>query len=502
MPFGNRDLAVDLGTANTLVFERGRGIVVSEPSVIAVDADRGEVYAVGDEAHRMIGRTPATISATRPLRHGVIADFEVTEQMLRYFLRKAQASRWSRPRVVMCVPSGVTEVETRAVEEACLSAGARQVALIEEPIAAAIGAGLQIAEPTGHMVVDIGGGTSEVAVISMGEIVVETSLRLAGYDLDEAIMAYVRRHANLAIGQPSAEEIKIVAGSAYPMPQTVEVEVRGRELLSGLPRTVMLDSDEIREALAEPVQTIVDAVRETLDQTPPELSSDILIHGILLAGGGALLHGLAERLEHGDLDADADRRLAAHLRGGRRRRVARGVRGDRAPRGARPPLRAPPGRALAPHAPIVVRPPENTRVAAMKIRAAVLEEFGEPLAVQERRPRRAGPGEVLVRLAACGVCHTDLYTASGADPSGYAPTVLGHEGAGVVERVGEGVSLARGRATTSSRSSRPSAASASTAGRPAHQPLPRDPRAAGPGLPARRHHAPSRDGEPIRHFMG
>ncbi len=297
MAFGNRDLAVDLGTANTLVFERGRGIVVSEPSVIAVDADRGEVYAVGDEAHRMIGRTPATISATRPLRHGVIADFEVTEQMLRYFLRKAQASRWSRPRVVMCVPSGVTEVETRAVEEACLSAGARQVALIEEPIAAAIGAGLEIAEPTGHMVVDIGGGTSEVAVISMGEIVVESSLRLAGYDLDEAIMAYVRRHANLAIGQPTAEEIKMVAGSAFPMPRTVEVEVRGRELLSGLPRTVMLDSDDIREALAEPVQTIVDAVRETLDQTPPELSSDILVHGILLAGGGALLHGLVERLE-------------------------------------------------------------------------------------------------------------------------------------------------------------------------------------------------------------
>ena len=297
MAFGNRDLAVDLGTANTLVYERGRGIVVSEPSVIAVDADRGEVYAVGDEAHRMIGRTPATISATRPLRHGVIADFEVTEQMLRYFLRKAQASRWSRPRVVMCVPSGVTEVETRAVEEACLSAGARQVALIEEPIAAAIGAGLEIAEPTGHMVVDIGGGTSEVAVISMGEIVVETSLRLAGYDLDEAIMAYVRRHANLAIGQPTAEEIKITAGSAFPMPETIEVEVRGRELLSGLPRTVMLDSDDIRAALAENVQQIVDAVRETLDQTPPELSSDILIHGILLAGGGALLHGLAERLE-------------------------------------------------------------------------------------------------------------------------------------------------------------------------------------------------------------
>jgi rod shape-determining protein MreB len=294
---GNRDLAVDLGTANTLVYERGRGIVVSEPSVIAVDADRGEVYAVGDEAHRMIGRTPATISATRPLRHGVIADFEVTEQMLRYFMRKAQSSRWTRPRVVMCVPSGVTEVETRAVEEACLSAGARQVALIEEPIAAAIGAGLPIAEPTGHMVVDVGGGTSEVAVISMGEIVVETSLRLAGYDLDEAVMAYVRRHHNLAIGQPTAEEIKISIGSAFELPHSMEAEVRGRELVSGLPRTVMLDSTEVRAALAEPVQAIIDAVRETLDQTPPELSADILTHGILLAGGGALLHGFVDRLE-------------------------------------------------------------------------------------------------------------------------------------------------------------------------------------------------------------
>ena len=294
---GNRDLAIDLGTANTLVFERGRGIVVSEPSVVAVDSDRGDVYAVGDEAHRMIGRTPANISATRPLRHGVIADFEVTEQMLRYFLRKAQTSRWARPRVVMCVPSGVTGVETRAVEEACLSAGARQVALIEEPIAAAIGAGLPIAEPTGHMVVDIGGGTSEVAVISMGEIVVETSLRLAGYDLDEAIIAYVRRHHSLAIGQPTAEEIKITVGSAYPLENTLQAEIRGRELVSGLPRTVVLDSDEVRIALAEPVQQIVDAVRETLDQTPPELSSDILTTGILLAGGGALLQGLADRLE-------------------------------------------------------------------------------------------------------------------------------------------------------------------------------------------------------------
>jgi len=295
-PFGNRDLAVDLGTANTLVYERGRGIVVSEPSVVAVDADGGEVYAVGAEAHRMIGRTPATISATRPLRHGVIADFEVTEQMLRYFLRKAHASRFARRRVVMCVPSGVTDVETRAVEEACLSAGARQVALIEEPIAAAIGAGLPIAEPRGHMVVDIGGGTTEVAVLSLGEIVVEASLRLGGYDLDEAIVAHVRRDHNLAIGQPTAEELKLAIGSAGPLERELEAEVRGRELVTGMPKTVLLSSQEVRLALAEPVQAIVDAVRDTLDRTPPELAADIVVHGILLAGGGALLKGLAQRL--------------------------------------------------------------------------------------------------------------------------------------------------------------------------------------------------------------
>ena len=296
IPLGQRDLAVDLGTANTLVFERGRGIIVSEPSVVAVDSERGDVYAVGAEAHRMIGRTPATISATRPLRHGVIADFEVTEQMLRYFLRKAHRSRWARQRVVMCVPSGVTDVETRAVEEACLSAGAREVALIEEPIAAAIGAGLDIAQPTGHMVVDIGGGTSEVAVLSMGEIVVESSLRLGGYDLDEAIMAFVRREHNLAIGQPTAEEVKLAIGAAGPVEPQLTVELRGRELVSGLPKTVVMTTDEARAALAEPVEAIVEAVRDTLDRTPPELSSDILSTGILLAGGGALLHGLEQRL--------------------------------------------------------------------------------------------------------------------------------------------------------------------------------------------------------------
>jgi rod shape-determining protein MreB and related proteins len=293
---GQRDLAVDLGTANTLVYERGRGIVVSEPSVVAMDADREEVYAVGLEAYRMIGRTPASISATRPLRHGVIADFEVTEQMLRYFLRKAHQSRWTRQRVIMCVPSGVTDVETRAVKEACLSAGARQVALIEEPIAAAIGAGLPIAEPQGHMVVDIGGGTSEVAVLSMGEIAVEASVRLGGYDLDDAITAYVRREHGLAIGQPTAEEIKLAIGSAGPLEQEMTTEIRGRELVSGLPRQVTLDSEQVRFALAEPVQAILDAIRDALDRTPPELASDILSNGIVLAGGGAMLHGLADRI--------------------------------------------------------------------------------------------------------------------------------------------------------------------------------------------------------------
>ncbi len=293
---GQRDLAVDLGTANTLVYERGRGIVVSEPSVVAMDANGGEVYAVGLEAHRMIGRTPATISATRPLRHGVIADFEVTEAMLRYFLRKAHRSRWTRQRVVMCVPSGVTDVETRAVEEACLSAGAKQVALIEEPIAAAIGEGLPIAEPRGHMVVDIGGGTSEVAILSMGEIAVEASVRLGGYDLDEAIMAYVRHEHGLAIGQPTAEEVKLTIGSAGPLRTELSAQIRGREMVSGLPREVTLDSRDIRAALAEPVQAIVDAVRGALDRTPPELASDIVSTGILLAGGGALLHGLADRI--------------------------------------------------------------------------------------------------------------------------------------------------------------------------------------------------------------
>jgi rod shape-determining protein MreB len=288
---GQRDLAVDLGTANTLVFERGRGIIVSEPSVVAVDSERGDVYAVGAEAHRMIGRTPATISATRPLRHGVIADFEVTEQMLRYFLRKVVQSRFAHPRLVMCAPSGVTDVEKRAVEEASVGAGARQAYLIEEPMAAAIGAGLPVGEPTGNMIVDIGGGTSEVAVISLGGIVVNESVRTGGYELDEALMTHVRRQHGLAIGQPTAERLKIEIGSAWSSGDETTAEVRGRDLSSGLPKNVNLTSDEIRQALSDPLDAIISAIRETLERTPPELAADIAERGILLAGGGVLLQG-------------------------------------------------------------------------------------------------------------------------------------------------------------------------------------------------------------------
>jgi rod shape-determining protein MreB len=291
-----RDLAIDLGTANTLVYVRGRGIVVSEPSVVAMDTYSGEVHAVGSEAKRMIGRTPASISAIRPLRHGVIADFEVTEQMLRYFMRKVHQSRFAHPRLVMCAPSGVTDVEKRAVIEASLSAGARRVHLIEEPIAAAIGAGLEIDEPVGNMVVDVGGGTTEVAVISLGGIVVAESIRTGGYELDDAIASYIKREHGLAIGQQTAEDIKLSVGSALPMQGLGEAEVRGRDLVSGLPKTVNLGADEVREALAAPLEEIIDAIKNTLERTPPELASDIAERGILLAGGGALLQGLDQRV--------------------------------------------------------------------------------------------------------------------------------------------------------------------------------------------------------------
>src|SRR3954470_3456708 len=243
---GNRDMAIDLGTANTLVYVRNAGIVASEPSVVAIETHTGEVHAVGSEAKRMIGRTPASIKAIRPLRHGVIADFEVTEQMLRYFLRKVEQRRMGRPRLVMCAPPGVTEVEQRAVIEASLAAGARQVTMIEEPIAAAIGAGIAIEEAVGNMVVDVGGGTSEVAVLSLGGLAISTSLRIGGYELDEAIAAYVRKQHGLAIGERTAEDIKLEIGSAGPIEQELTMEVRGRELVTGLPRTVMLTSEEIR----------------------------------------------------------------------------------------------------------------------------------------------------------------------------------------------------------------------------------------------------------------
>src|ERR1700674_3834046 len=294
--FGGRDMAVDLGTANTLVYVRGRGIVLSEPSVVAIDQRTNEVHAVGIEAKRMLGRTPGNITAIRPLKDGVIADFEVTEQMLRYFIHAVAKSKWARPRVVVCVPSGVTGVERRAVEEATLSAGARQAYLIEEPMAAAIGAGLPVAEPTGSMIVDIGGGTSEVAVISLGGIVVSQSLRVGGDEMDEAIINHIKREYKMLIGQQTAEEIKLEVGSAFALKEEVQAEVRGRDMLTGLPKTVILSSEEVRHALDEPVLQIIDAIKSTLDKTPPELAADIMDRGIVLGCGGALLQGLVDRL--------------------------------------------------------------------------------------------------------------------------------------------------------------------------------------------------------------
>ncbi len=294
--FGGRDMAVDLGTANTLVYVRGRGIVLSEPSVVAVDSVTGEVHAVGGEAKRMLGRTPGSIQAIRPLKDGVIADFEVTEEMLRHFIQRVHQNRFAHPRVVVCVPSGVTGVEKRAVEEACLSAGARQAYLIEEPMAAAIGAGLPVAEPTGSMVLDVGGGTSEVAVISLGGIVVSESIRVGGDEMDEAIVNHCKHEHKILIGQQTAEEVKLEIGSASDLPEEVTTEIRGRDMVTGLPRTILLTSTEIRLAVEEPVSQIVTAVKDTLDRTPPELAGDIMDRGITLAGGGALLQGMDERM--------------------------------------------------------------------------------------------------------------------------------------------------------------------------------------------------------------
>ncbi len=294
-----RDLAIDLGTANTLIYVRGQGIVLDEPSVVAININDGRPVAVGLEAKRMMGRTPNHIKAIRPLKDGVIADFEVCEKMLRYFIQRVHASKWNKPRMVICVPSGITGVEQRAVQDAAEYAGARKpVHIIEEPMAAAIGANLPVHEPSGNMVVDIGGGTTEVAVISLGGIVTAQSVRVAGDELDDAVMQYVKKEFSLAIGDRTAEEIKIQMGSAWPMEEELTADIRGRDLISGLPRTIQLTTEHVREALAEPVAAIIDAVKTTLDKTPPELAADIMEDGIMLTGGGALLGGLDERLSH------------------------------------------------------------------------------------------------------------------------------------------------------------------------------------------------------------
>lgn len=289
----SRDIGIDLGTANTLVYVQGKGIVMREPSVVAVDVKKEEVMAVGMEAKEMIGRTPGSISAVRPLKDGVIADFEVTSAMLRYFIKRAMKNAFfSRPRLIVCIPSGVTEVELRAVKEASRNAGARDVELIVEPMAAAIGAGLNVADAAGCMIVDIGGGTSEVAVISLGDIVTAQSVRVAGDDFDEAIISYIKKKFNLLIGERTAEELKIKLGSAFPYEDESTMDVKGRNLVDGLPKNIVISAEEVREALADPVGAIVDAVKSTLERTPPELSADIIDNGIMLTGGGALLRGL------------------------------------------------------------------------------------------------------------------------------------------------------------------------------------------------------------------
>jgi rod shape-determining protein MreB len=291
-------MAVDLGTANTLVYVRGRGIVLNEPSVVAINTRDGRPLAVGAEAKRMIGRTPGHIQAIRPLKDGVIADFDICEKMLRYFIQQVHTRRWSRPRMVICVPSGVTGVEQRAVVDAAEHAGARKPAdVIEEPMAAAIGAGLPVHEPAGNMVVDIGGGTTEVAVISLGGIVASESIRIAGDELDESIINYVKKEYSLALGERTAEEIKKALASAFKLEEELYAEVRGRDLVTGLPKTIVVSTEEIRDAIEEPVSAIVDAVKVTLDKTPPELAADIMEKGIVITGGGALLHGLDRRLE-------------------------------------------------------------------------------------------------------------------------------------------------------------------------------------------------------------
>ena len=296
MSLATRDMAIDLGTANTLVYVRGQGIVLNEPSVVAMNTRDNSALAVGLEAKRMIGRTPSHIQAIRPLRDGVIADFDITEKMLRYFIKKVQPRRWARPRIIVCVPSGITGVERRAVEEAAYHAGARRAYTIEEPMAAAIGVDLPIHEPAGSVIVDVGGGTTEVAVISLGGIVVARSERLGGDEIDEAIVNWVKKEYNLLLGDRTAEQLKMAIGSAWPFSDEPNAEIRGRDLVTGLPKTVIITAAEVREAIEEPVQGVIDAVKYCLDKTPPELSADVMDRGIVITGGGALLRGLDVRI--------------------------------------------------------------------------------------------------------------------------------------------------------------------------------------------------------------
>jgi rod shape-determining protein MreB and related proteins len=291
------DMAVDLGTANTVVYVRGKGIVLDEPSVVAINTKDSRPLAVGTEAKRMVGRTPAHIQAIRPLKDGVIADFDICEKMLRYFIERVHHRRWAKPRMVICVPSGITGVEQRAVQEAAEYAGARKPAyIVEEPMAAAIGAGLPVHEPSGNMVVDIGGGTTEVAVISLGGIVASESIRVAGDEIDEALMSFCKKEYSLALGERTAEDIKTQLASAWPLKEELYAEVRGRDLVTGLPKTIVVSTGELREAIEEPVQAICDAIKYTLDRTPPELAADMMEKGIVITGGGSLLHGLDVRL--------------------------------------------------------------------------------------------------------------------------------------------------------------------------------------------------------------
>jgi rod shape-determining protein MreB len=295
----SKDMGIDLGTANTLIYVKGKGILLREPSVVAINLDTKKVLAVGLEAKQMIGRTPGNIAAIRPMRDGVIADFDVTQTMLKKFIEKVSPkSAFTSPRIVVCFPSGVTEVEKRAIDEATKSAGAREVLLMEEPMAAAIGAGLPVNEPTGSMIVDIGGGTTEIAVISLGGIVTSKSLRMAGDELDNSIISYIKKEYNLAIGERTAEAVKMELGSAFPSENEGTMQIKGRDLISGLPKIVDITEGEVREALREPVASIIEAIKTTLEKTPPELAADIMDKGIMLAGGGAMLKGLDKLINH------------------------------------------------------------------------------------------------------------------------------------------------------------------------------------------------------------